>query len=83
MVDRGLAGVRIVSSNHLTIGPFEDWTDVRSHGRAKRRLRQGHKQRIRYFFKPDPSMYQMPDGSMVGHPETVRALNAALEARHD
>lgn len=77
-------GIRIITSTHLMVGPFEDWSDVRSHGRARRRLKKGHKQRIRYYFKPDPKMYRLPDGAMVGHPETVRALeNTLKDAAHD
>lgn len=78
-----LGGLRIVESPFLTIGPFEDWSQVRSPGRAERRRRQGHRQRIRYYYKPDPNMLQMPDGTLVGHPETVAKLRRQIETRHD
>ncbi len=74
-----LGGLRIVESTHLTIGPFEDWSNVRSPGRAARRRRQGHQQRIRIYYKPDPTMRQLPDGSLIGHPAAVRALCKAID----
>ncbi len=75
-------GLRIVESEHLTIGPFEDWTAVRSHGRAARRRKRGFKQNIRYFYKPDPDMKQLPDGTLVGHPVTVNLLRRELDRRN-
>lgn len=73
-----IGGLRIVDSEFLTIGPFEDWTGVRSHGRAARRLKRGFRQNIRYFRKPDPNMRQLSDGTLVGHPETVALLRREL-----
>lgn len=78
---RALAGVRITTSPLLTIGPFEDWSEVRSHGRAARRRRQGHPQRIRIYYKPDPNAMQMPDGSLVMHPDTYHKLRELMEPK--
>jgi len=69
-------GLRIVESAALTIGPFEDWSAVRSPGRARRR-RAKHPQRIRYYFKPDPQVYVMGD-TVVMHPVTAAAVRKAL-----
>lgn len=71
-------GLKIIESSHLTIGPFEDWSGVRSHGRAARRRKRGFKQNIRYFYKPDPNMRQLANGTLVGHPETVALLRREL-----
>lgn len=73
--------LRFVRNNLLTIGPFEDWSQVRSPGRAARRRRQGHKQRIRYYYKPDPNLWKLPDGTVVGHSETIARLENELRAR--
>lgn len=41
----GIGGLRIIDSE--VIGdPYEDWSGVRSHGRAARRRKLGHPQRI-------------------------------------
>ena len=75
------AGIRIVESHLLVVGPFEDWSGVRSHGRAARRRKRGFKQNIRYYTKPDPNFRQMPDGSIVCHPEMARILREKLASQ--
>jgi hypothetical protein len=70
-----LGAVRLITNEHLTIGPFEDWSGVRSPGRARRRRRLGHPQRIRFYYKPDPKLIWMGD-TLVGHPDTIAALLA-------
>jgi hypothetical protein len=45
-------GVRIIENSSLLDGPFEDWSKVRSHGRALRRRRRGFPQRIRIYYTP-------------------------------
>lgn len=72
-------GIRIIENAMLTIGPFEDWSKVRSHGRAARRRKRGFPQRITYFYKPDPKLLKLPDGTIVGHPETIAQLRHAVE----
>lgn len=72
-------GVRVVEATILTIPGPEDWSQVRSPGRAVRRRRQGHRQNIRQTRLPDPSLYKGPDGALYGHPDTVAKLKAALE----
>ncbi|MFS0736907.1 hypothetical protein ABC347_07645 [Sphingomonas sp. 1P06PA] len=75
-------GLRIVESPLLTIGPFEDWSDVRSPSRAARR-RKKHRQRIRFYSKPDPKFYRIGD-TITAHPASVAALRAYLEQHpHD
>jgi hypothetical protein len=72
------SGVRIIPNSQLVVGPFEDWSEVRSPGRAARRRRRGFPQRIRIYYRPDPKMVQLPDGTLVGHPVTIRALEQAI-----
>lgn len=69
-------GLRIVENVHLVVGPFEDWSKVRSPGRA-RRWRAKHRQNIRLFYKPDPSVYRMSDG-IFAHPTICARLRAAI-----
>lgn len=72
-----LRGVRIIEDSRLVDGPFEDWSRVRSHGRAKRR-RAKHRQNIRYFYTPSATALTLPDGSIVMHPEMAKQLRARL-----
>lgn len=74
---RPFGAIQIRTSELLVIGPFEDWSQVRSHGRAARRLRQGHRQNIRYYHLPDPKLIQIGN-TITGHPETVAKLKAKL-----
>jgi hypothetical protein len=70
------AGLRVIENSMLTVGPFEDWSQVRSPGRAKRR-RSRHPQRIRYYYKPDPKVWRIGD-TLVMHPVTAAALRSVL-----
>jgi hypothetical protein len=74
-----LNGLRVFESEHLIIGPFEDWSQVRSPPRARRRRRLGHRQRIRIYYLPDPNMIQTATGDLYGHPATVAKLRAAIK----
>jgi hypothetical protein len=47
-----LGGIRILASEHMPTDTVEDWSRVRSPGRAARRRRQGHPQRIGYRQEP-------------------------------
>lgn len=53
--------------------PYEDWSRVRSPARARRRLKQGHRQNIVHRRKP--AAYQI-NGVIFAHPEIVRQLRA-------
>lgn len=75
-----IGGIRILENKLMVIGPFEDWSDVRSHGRAARRRRQGHRQRIRVYYLPDPKFIQFGN-TIVGHPDTVAGLMKRLAER--
>lgn len=69
-------GLKVVVSEHL-LGMKEDWSKVRSPSRAKRRLKQGHRQNIKYFpieFGP----YLFRDCFLVG-PNTYLRLKDEFE----
>jgi hypothetical protein len=73
--------MRIITNRSLLIGPFEDWSRVRSPGRARRRRARGHPQRIRIYYKADPTLLTCADGTVVGHPETVAELRRQIAAK--
>ncbi len=69
-------GLRLIETPLMTVGPFEDWSDVRSPGRARRR-RAKHRQRIRFYHKPDPNvLHDKVNGVIYGHPATLQHLRA-------
>jgi hypothetical protein len=67
-------GVRIVETTNAT-ERIEDWSRVRSPARARRRMKQGHRQNVRITEKP--AAYQAGD-TMYVHPEFARALKQRL-----
>lgn len=73
------AGLRIVEESTL-VQVVEDWSDVRSPSRAKRRLKRGFRQRIRYRKEPSPKAYKI-DGAIIMHPETARKLRSVLDQK--
>lgn len=72
----GLSGLRIVTDDRLTV-PVEDWSDVRSPGRARRR-RAKHRQRIRITHAPDRRAYNLPGGMIVMHPVLAAELRERI-----
>lgn len=73
-----MIGFRIIESDRLVVGPFEDWSQVRSPARARRRRRK-HRQQIRFYYEPDPRLYALPGNLLAGHPATVQKLAARIE----
>lgn len=73
-----ISGFRVIENWAMTV-PFEDWSGVRAPSRARRRMSRGFRQNIRHLQLPDPSFYKLPDGSIVGHPETVKHLRHAID----
>lgn len=65
-------GMPINTSLLLTV-PYEDWSDVRSPARARRRMKRGYRQRIKYLQVPDPNVFVIA-GTIHGHPETIKAM---------
>ena len=74
-----MMGLRVVEDVFMT-DTVEDWSQVRSPSRARRRRRQGHPQRIRYVQVPKADVYLIgkPAHTMVAHPEAIRALMAKI-----
>lgn len=68
----------IIESDLMTV-PAEDWSRVRSPSRALRRMRQGHRQNVRYYQAPDPKLVYTDD-TIIGHPETLKAVFKAMNA---
>lgn len=74
-----MGDLKLIPVITMTIGPFEDWSEVRSPSRARRRRRK-HRQNIRYFNKPDPKLTVIA-GRVYTHPETLRALVKTIRDR--
>ena len=70
-------GIRIVESLEMVDGPFEDWSNVRSPARARRR-RHKHPQRIRVWYTPKKHMLKTPDGTIICHPVVAQELRRQL-----
>lgn len=75
-----LAGLRIIESALLTLPAREDWSQVRSPGRARRRRAQGHPQRIRYVRDPNPNALWTAEAIFM-HPATAAKFYATVKAR--
>lgn len=73
-------GLKIIESEHMVDGPFEDWSAVRSPARARRRRRKGYPQRIRTYWTPKPDLLRTSTGVFIGHPATVRKLRERIDA---
>ena len=69
-------GLKIIENPMLT-KTTEDWSRVRSHGRARRR-RWKHRQNINILTVPSDQMYLTGD-AVICHPAKVRELRKAME----
>ena len=69
-------GLKIIENPMLT-KTTEDWSRVRSHGRARRR-RWKHRQNINILTVPSDLMYLTGD-AVICHPAKVRELRKAME----
>jgi hypothetical protein len=69
-------GLRIIESLHM-VDTVEDWSQVRSPSRARRRRRMGHPQRIRIITVPKSEAYQIKD-SLIMHPSVAAQLRRSL-----
>jgi hypothetical protein len=72
MSDIRFNGMQVRTSVFLTV-PYEDWSDVRSPGRARRRMKRGFRQRVRYLQIADPKVVVI-HGVIHGHPDTVKKM---------
>lgn len=71
-------GIRIQVSP-LMVDMVEDWSQVRSPARARRRLKRGFPQRIRMVEVPKKEAFRHGD-TMVMHPDMYAALKCQLYA---
>lgn len=83
--------MRIIEDTTLVECVGEDWSKVRSPGRAARRRdavshrgrrKRSHRQNITPLYKPKPDAFMIGD-TMVMHPETARLLRIAMERKKD
>ena len=70
----------IFESDLLTVPGPEDWSRVRSPGRARRRRRRGFRQNIVIPQLPDPKIYEVGQ-RLIMHPEMARKLRAAIRQK--
>lgn len=70
--------ITLIPSKHM-VDTQEDWSQVRSPGRARRRRKQGHRQNIRYVIVPKSEMYHdASTGKIIGHPDVLAKLEVEL-----
>lgn len=76
-----LSGLRIVDSA-IVGDPWEDWSGVRSHGRAARRRKMGHPQRIVTRYRANgKAVHDKAAGVIYIHPDDRRKLETILRER--
>lgn len=74
-------GMRIVETD-MVGDAWQDWSGVRSPSRARRRLRQGHPQRIVTRYRANGTyMHDQINGVIYAHPHDVVRLRQALAAQ--
>jgi len=66
------SGMPVYPDQFMTV-PFEDWSKVRSPARARRRMKRGHRQKIKYLQVPNPDVVVI-GGRIHGHPETIKKM---------
>lgn len=66
---KSFMGMPIVTSRLLTVAA-EDWSRVRSPSRARRRMRRGFRQNVRYYDAPTPKA-TIIGGVMYVHPDML------------
>jgi len=75
----GQVGLKIITDENM-VEIAEDWSEVRSRSRAKRRRAMGHPQRIKIIRKP--KAMKTPFGIVV-HPSIYQKLKTELAERVD
>jgi hypothetical protein len=81
-----IGGLRIIEDPGM-LDPYEDWSQVRSPSRAKRRMRRHHrfkkfKQRMIVRYRPKKEALRL-GGALVMHPVMADALRNELRAQGD
>lgn len=83
-----LHGVEIIS-DHTLVDRNEDWSQVRSPGRARRRRAQGKRQRIVVHVTPSKTLHRfearsggMVVNKIVGHPAMIQQMIEEIERQN-
>lgn len=73
-------GIEIVESL-AAVTRHEDWSGCRSKARARRRMLQGHRQRVRVWHEPCSYRIELPGRppQIIVHPDLMRDLRARLD----
>lgn len=72
-----ISGLKVITDINMTI-PYEDWSEVRSKGRARRR-RKKHQQRIRIINIPNTKEVYRIGNAFVMHPEMKKLLDVEVK----
>ncbi len=73
-----------IRESWLMVEHVEDWSKVRSHGRARRRMRQGHPQNIVHRQVPRKDAITTDGGrTYTMHPEAARECRRILNEFHE
>ncbi len=73
-----LGGLRLIASKYVG-DQYEDWSQVRSHGRAARRRKLGHPQRIVIRYKPNGKyLHDVVNHCIIAHPDDIHRLELAV-----
>lgn len=73
-------GMRIIEDASLT-DPYEDWSRVRSPGRARRRMKRGHRQNVVIRYRPMEVAYRVGN-AFVMHPAMADLLRKQCSPQH-
>lgn len=78
-----LGGMALVPAPHM-VEAVEDWTRVRSPSRARRRMRQGHRQNMRTIEVPSKDVIiDKSSGTMYAHPATIEAITQEMAIKFE
>ena len=69
------SGYKVITDTTM-IEPYEDWSGVRSHSRAKRRIKH-HRQNIQIRYRPAQNVLKLRirgEDCMVMHPDILKQM---------
>lgn len=76
-----LAGIRVITNDSIG-DPYEDWSGVRSPGRARRRRAKGHPQRIVVRYRSNGQFYHdRLHNAIVCHPADYVRIQQTVAVR--
>lgn len=77
-----IMGLNILINDELMSNTVEDWSNVRSYARAKRRLKRGFQQRISYRKAPKAEFIRLGE-SIIMHSEMYKEVVRKLDSNHE